>query len=309
MYLICNDVSLASVVPENMARVSRCSRKGALDFAQKIYNQYQLQYLDQGFKSALQTGYVGFDENLRKSGKTVNKYDRKPRMYSLFNKSQRLRNATFGGRSISSIYGRHIWAQGLFVFVREYGGNGQRAETLYKTKTGYYDVLGVSSSATQAQIKTAYYKQSFIYHPDRNSGSEEATIRFSDINEAYTVLGNKVLRRKYDRGLLGLHDLTAGQTEKPPSREETVRASTIIQPRKNRTAIDKILSPDIYDLDQFMKSHYSDQLRKEKDTRARRQEELKEKEQNKKGGKLGNGSEIYFGVIFLAWVILISCKE
>uniref|UniRef100_A0A3P8UL44 J domain-containing protein n=1 Tax=Cynoglossus semilaevis TaxID=244447 RepID=A0A3P8UL44_CYNSE len=48
--------------------------------------------------------------------------------------------------------------------------------TLYKTKTGYYDVLGVSSSATQAQIKTAYYKQSFIYHPDRNSGSEEATI-------------------------------------------------------------------------------------------------------------------------------------
>uniref|UniRef100_A0A3Q3WES9 J domain-containing protein n=1 Tax=Mola mola TaxID=94237 RepID=A0A3Q3WES9_MOLML len=74
------------------------------------------------------------------------------------------------------------------------------SEPLYKSKTGYYEILDVVPGATQAQIKTAYYKQSFIYHPDRNAGSDAATVRFSEINEAYTVLGNKALRRKYDRG-------------------------------------------------------------------------------------------------------------
>uniref|UniRef100_A0A3Q3A1N8 J domain-containing protein n=1 Tax=Kryptolebias marmoratus TaxID=37003 RepID=A0A3Q3A1N8_KRYMA len=67
---------------------------------------------------------------------------------------------------------------------------------LYKTKTGYYDVLELPPSATQAQIKNAYYKQSFIYHPDRNAGSDEATVRFSVISEAYTVLGNKQINKK-----------------------------------------------------------------------------------------------------------------
>uniref|UniRef100_A0A8C4S5K7 J domain-containing protein n=1 Tax=Erpetoichthys calabaricus TaxID=27687 RepID=A0A8C4S5K7_ERPCA len=45
---------------------------------------------------------------------------------------------------------------------------------MVKSKTAYYDILQVTPSATQAQIKTAYYKQSFLYHPDRNAGSEEA---------------------------------------------------------------------------------------------------------------------------------------
>uniref|UniRef100_A0A3Q0T932 J domain-containing protein n=1 Tax=Amphilophus citrinellus TaxID=61819 RepID=A0A3Q0T932_AMPCI len=54
-----------------------------------------------------------------------------------------------------------------------------KSEPLYQTKTGYYEILGVSPSATQAQIKTAYYKQSFTYHPDRNAGSEEATLLYT----------------------------------------------------------------------------------------------------------------------------------
>uniref|UniRef100_A0A8C1MD26 J domain-containing protein n=1 Tax=Cyprinus carpio TaxID=7962 RepID=A0A8C1MD26_CYPCA len=73
---------------------------------------------------------------------------------------------------------------------------------LYKSKSAYYDILEVSPTATHVQIKTAYYKQSFIYHPDKNAGSEEAAFRFSQISEAYSVLGNKALRRKYDRGIL-----------------------------------------------------------------------------------------------------------
>uniref|UniRef100_A0A3P8TXU2 J domain-containing protein n=1 Tax=Amphiprion percula TaxID=161767 RepID=A0A3P8TXU2_AMPPE len=101
----------------------------------------------------------------------------------------------------------HLYC-GQFLFTRAYSGNGTRSEPLYKTKTGYYEILEVSPTSTQAQIKTAYYKQSFIYHPDRNAGSDQATIRFSEISEAYTVLGNKGLRKKYDRGLLTASDLT-----------------------------------------------------------------------------------------------------
>uniref|UniRef100_A0A8C6WI96 DnaJ heat shock protein family (Hsp40) member C30 n=1 Tax=Neogobius melanostomus TaxID=47308 RepID=A0A8C6WI96_9GOBI len=131
-------------------------------------------------------------------------------------------------------------------FSRAYGDNGGYREPLYKGKTAYYEILEVSPSATQAQIKTAYYKQSFAYHPDRNAGSDEATLRFSEINEAYTVLGSKALRKKYDRGLLSSSDLIA----EAKSSEESAR---------------------MFDFDQFYKSHYGEQLQRERDLRQRRE--------------------------------------
>uniref|UniRef100_A0A3B1K2K7 J domain-containing protein n=1 Tax=Astyanax mexicanus TaxID=7994 RepID=A0A3B1K2K7_ASTMX len=70
--------------------------------------------------------------------------------------------------------------------------------TFHRSKTAYYDILQVSPNATQAQIKTAYYKQSFLYHPDKNPGREEATYRFAQISEAYSILGSVGLRKKYD---------------------------------------------------------------------------------------------------------------
>uniref|UniRef100_A0A3B5RC39 J domain-containing protein n=1 Tax=Xiphophorus maculatus TaxID=8083 RepID=A0A3B5RC39_XIPMA len=54
------------------------------------------------------------------------------------------------------------------------------------TKTAYYDILKVSPRATQSQVKTAYYKQSFIYHPDKNPGSKEATF-FSPLYTEYVI--------------------------------------------------------------------------------------------------------------------------
>uniref|UniRef100_A0A3B3DI57 J domain-containing protein n=1 Tax=Oryzias melastigma TaxID=30732 RepID=A0A3B3DI57_ORYME len=47
------------------------------------------------------------------------------------------------------------------------------AVLLHRSRTAYYDILRVSPSATQSQVKTAYYKQSFVYHPDKNPGSKE----------------------------------------------------------------------------------------------------------------------------------------
>ncbi len=65
------------------------------------------------------------------------------------------------------------------------------------TKQDYYEVLGVDRNATQSQIKAAYRKLAFQYHPDHNSddGSEE---KFKEVNEAYEVLSDPEKRETYD---------------------------------------------------------------------------------------------------------------
>jgi len=63
-----------------------------------------------------------------------------------------------------------------------------------------YDVLGVSRSASDADIKKAYRRLAMKYHPDRNPGKEkEATEKFKEINEAYGVLGDPEKRKQYDQ--------------------------------------------------------------------------------------------------------------
>ncbi|MDR1569301.1 MAG: DnaJ domain-containing protein [Oscillospiraceae bacterium] len=62
----------------------------------------------------------------------------------------------------------------------------------------YYKVLGVEKTADATAVKTAYRKLAKDHHPDRNNGSKDAEQRFTEINEAYDVLGNEENRKKYD---------------------------------------------------------------------------------------------------------------
>jgi len=63
----------------------------------------------------------------------------------------------------------------------------------------YYQILGVSENASQQDIKKAFRKLAFQYHPDTNPGNEvQAEERFKAINEAYGVLGDKGKRQQYD---------------------------------------------------------------------------------------------------------------
>jgi DnaJ-domain-containing protein 1 len=62
----------------------------------------------------------------------------------------------------------------------------------------YYSVLMVSPEASDAQIKSARNKLARKYHPDLNPGDRAAAKRMREINEAYDVLGDPVLRRRYD---------------------------------------------------------------------------------------------------------------
>ncbi len=63
----------------------------------------------------------------------------------------------------------------------------------------YYSVLGVSTTATDDEIKKSYRKLAMQYHPDRNNGSQEAEERFKAITEAYDVLRDPNKRAAYDR--------------------------------------------------------------------------------------------------------------
>lgn len=78
--------------------------------------------------------------------------------------------------------------------------------TSIHTAKDHYNILGLSHKATQAEIKSAYYNLSKVYHPDKNQGSPTAAIKFRDITEAYEVLGNVRMRRLYDKGNRNLHE-------------------------------------------------------------------------------------------------------
>jgi len=75
----------------------------------------------------------------------------------------------------------------------------------------YYEILGVERSADEAALKSSFRKLAMEHHPDRNGGCEEATGRFKEINEAYSVLSDPQKRAAYDRfGHAGVNGAAGG---------------------------------------------------------------------------------------------------
>lgn len=66
------------------------------------------------------------------------------------------------------------------------------------TKRDYYEVLGVSRDAPEAEIKKSYRRLARSHHPDANPNDHEAEERFKELTEAYEVLSNPDVRRAYD---------------------------------------------------------------------------------------------------------------
>ncbi|KAM9317635.1 dnaJ (Hsp40) homolog, subfamily C, member 30b [Pholidichthys leucotaenia] len=194
--------------------------------------------------------------------------------------------------------------------TRSYSWRAEDAPLLHRSKTAYYDILKVSPSASQSQIKTAYYKQSFIYHPDKNSGSKEATQRFSDISEAYTVLGNISLRRKYDRGILSLADIQGAG--RPSSKEASSRSAASHQQQQHQQRARRfshIGGRPIFDFDAFYQGHYGEQLQRERELRARKK--YKEEMQKELSSKWKQKKMMEMTVVMMlamAGFLLISTK-
>ena len=120
-----------------------------------------------------------------------------------------------------------------------------------------YAVMGVTPNATQQQIKEAYYKLSMKYHPDKNRNSKEAHAKFTELTEAYSVLGSHDLRKKYDKGLLHTH----------PHRHAHSHTA-----HESHTGA-KFTGPKVkFDFDEFYRAHYGEALKREQEARRSRAE-------------------------------------
>uniref|UniRef100_A0A8C3QVM9 DnaJ heat shock protein family (Hsp40) member C30 n=1 Tax=Cyanoderma ruficeps TaxID=181631 RepID=A0A8C3QVM9_9PASS len=159
-------------------------------------------------------------------------------------------------------------------------------------------LLGVPSTATAAQIKTAYYEQSFRYHPDRNAGSAAAAARFAAISEAYRVLGSAALRRKYDRGLLSAEELR--DAPRPSGRPP---AAAPPPPRAPAARPGPVPFP--FDFDAFYRAHYGEQLQREQQLRARREQLRLRREEAAKHGRLRALSDLSIGLLFFLSVAIL----
>jgi DnaJ-class molecular chaperone len=67
-----------------------------------------------------------------------------------------------------------------------------------QVKQHYYQILGIVPNASMEEIKEAYYKLAFLYHPDRNQNDSETYGKMLEINEAYDTLSKPIKRRDYD---------------------------------------------------------------------------------------------------------------
>ena len=81
-------------------------------------------------------------------------------------------------------------------------------------KRDYYEVLGVSKDASQAEIKKAYRQKAIKYHPDKNPDDKEAEEKFKEAAEAYEILSNDDKKSRYDQyghaGLGGANGFSGG---------------------------------------------------------------------------------------------------
>nr|XP_033331648.1 dnaJ homolog subfamily B member 9-like [Megalopta genalis] len=118
-----------------------------------------------------------------------------------------------------------------------------------KSKT-HYDTLKISPKATHNEIKSAYYKLTLEYHPDRNK-SKEAKATFQNISSAYQTLSNFQLRKQYDR-TIAIKYADINKIQRPIEHEYTEKTMN-----------------KMYDYDEWLRSHYGQSFDKSKMKRRR----------------------------------------
>lgn len=154
-----------------------------------------------------------------------------------------------------------------------------------KSSKNHYDTLKITPHATQNEVKSAYYKLSLEYHPDKNK-SGYAKQKFHDISEAYEVLGNHELRKNYDRDIMIHH----------PSSSTTAQESTVHNKGKVYSG-----SSRVYNFDAWVHSHYGEQMHRYR-IRRKIYEQHKATEELNQSGK--DSSQIIQFILLLVIVII-----
>jgi DnaJ-class molecular chaperone len=102
-----------------------------------------------------------------------------------------------------------------------------------------YEVLGLTRTATEAEIRAAYRKLAKRYHPDLNPGKPEAAEKFKEINAANDLLSDPEKRGRYDRG-----EIDASGQEKPPEHPFYRDFADATGRRKYRTSTAQGIDPE-----------------------------------------------------------------
>jgi len=160
----------------------------------------------------------------------------------------------------------------------------------------HYEVLGVSSRSTHAEIKAAYYKLSKQYHPDVNQNSADAEDQFRKITEAYEILGNLKMRKMYDRGLFpggGSFNQHSGvENEQGEFSDQSKYKRTRSQPATGRTAI--------YNFDEWSRFHYGNAINR----RNKVKEQYYQQQRNVARDKASKETE-YLTLVAVGFVVVL----
>eukprot|EP00055_Hartaetosiga_balthica_P013499 m.69700 g.69700 ORF g.69700 m.69700 type:complete len:238 (-) comp8280_c0_seq2:385-1098(-) len=117
---------------------------------------------------------------------------------------------SIGSRNCYLLFARlrcgQILRQGRTLYCSSTGFEHEKRRLFHTSTRGlaprmdYYKMLGISSTATQKEIKTAYYRKSLLHHPDKHQGDLDAAKKFGLLTKAYSILSQPDLRREYDAG-------------------------------------------------------------------------------------------------------------
>lgn len=101
----------------------------------------------------------------------------------------------------------------------------------------YYEVLNISQSASQEDIKRSFRLLALRYHPDKNKNSEDSKKKFMEIVEAYEILSDNQSRRDYDLFNKYKHDHSSKPYWTPPPNWQQVYSYEHLKKDYNRSSM------------------------------------------------------------------------